>query len=170
MRLQILLLVMVALLSGTSPGRAGAAGAEPDGARAFVDGLYRDFSESSHPPEPSSQAFRSLFAPGLRTLIERDQKETQPGDEGCLDFDPFSESQDNGGLHHEVLSIAGDDQTAKARVRISFRPSAKPDSGIVAYTLRRSGGTWGIEDIATPTIPSFRKWLADCLTASKSDH
>jgi hypothetical protein len=167
-RLWWVLIVVAAMLGGLPPGRAGAAGTEPDGARAFVDRVYREFSESAHPLEPSSPAFHSLFEPGLRTLLERDEKQTQPGDSGCLDFDPFSDGQDNDGLRHEILAVSGDAATAKARVRISFRPPATPE--IVAYTLRHTDGAWTIEDISTASIPSFRKMLTDCLSESKSDH
>jgi hypothetical protein len=164
MRIGSLLLVTAVLLGS----RAGAAAAEPDGARAFVDRVYRQFSESRHAPEPTSQVFYALFEPGLRALLERDEKQTQPGDEGCLDYDPFSGSQDNEGLHHEIQSVSGDAAAASVRVRISYPPPEKPESPLVTYTLRRTEAAWTIEDISTATIPSFRKWLADCLDSSKS--
>ena len=93
------------------------------------------------------------FAKPLADLIWKDGKESEKtGDMGALDFDPFYQAQDVGGVKNFVIAPA-DVDGEKAEVVVSFENLDQKMT--IKYLLERTGGNWRIADIDYSEMPDY---------------
>ncbi|MGK2922452.1 MAG: DUF3828 domain-containing protein [Methyloceanibacter sp.] len=154
MRLAAGLAVLLALgavaACGQDDEEAPAKQETPSEAVIFVSRIYEAYTDNKD-DDPVQPEGSEIYSKRLQALLDKDAAETQEGEVGRLDFDPFVDGQDweIGGLKVKEVYRSG----GEARVRADFANFGKPRS--ILFSLVREGGEWRIDDIAETLPPRW---------------
>lgn len=144
------IVLAVALVAG--PALAGSA--DLAGARAFVQALYAQEMKDAN----WDRHLTSVFDASLAAAIKTDEAitEREGGDDGeGLDYDPFCQCQDQGGLNWRIVSLVETGPaTAKAAMSITW-PGPPGPAQTPTLLLVKTGAGWRVHDVATKDTPSL---------------
>lgn len=122
--------LVLALLSGSAFAQ------EFDTPQALLGSIYDGIESGDYPDDDA------VYSDSIKALLAADAARTPEGDVGALDFSPFINGQDDGGLSYQVGEPVIDGDRATATVVIEGgRPQA------VVYTLVKQVDGWKIDDI-----------------------
>jgi len=117
------------------------------GARTFVAQLYikkthdRNFSMVS--PRLLTADFYALAQTGL----------------AGLDYDPLCQCRSNDGLSAQILSVAGTNDQAVAKLLLRFDADRAPPQRVTLLLKRTPLAGWKLADIQSGRLPSLKAWL-----------
>jgi hypothetical protein len=150
---------------------AAAAGADLNGAQAFVTALYAHYPAKDGAPvfDPAGRSAPEVFDPSMVRLISDEAAATPKGDVGAIDGDPICDCQDSAGMTARIASIhATGPSHALASVELVFGQAAPPDIRHLDLDLVAIGDQWRVYDIRTDDQPSLRAFLEQSIVQAKA--
>lgn len=164
MRLSSTLLLAAAIVLAATPMRLACA-QDADGAKRFVESLYRRYDHHGPGVDFSGAKGRNTFDASLNALMDTDAKAVGPNEVGVLDGDPICGCQDWEGIWD--LKIAMQMQSeSRAKAAVSFalfapktgsniRAGAGADRDLrsLEMTLVRESSGWRIDNIVDKSDP-----------------
>lgn len=127
----------------------GARAQQTHAAVAVVAALYAEHIKSidgdGKPVQANGAVWPRFFTPSLIVLWRKVNSRTPDGDQGPVDFDPFTASQDPEVKDLKLTLEASAE--ASATVLASFRQHGGETR--VAYSLRKAKEGWRIDDVVT---------------------
>jgi hypothetical protein len=134
---------------------------DADGAKRFVESLYRQYDHHGPGVDFSGAKGRNVFDASLNALMDADAKAVGPNEVGVLDGDPICGCQDWEGIWdlQIALQMLGESR-AKAAVSFAlFAPKttskarADRDLRSLEMTLKRESSGWRIDNIVDKSDP-----------------
>ena len=160
MRVFSTLLVAAWIVSAAMSTRLACA-QDADGAKRFVESLYRQYDHHGPGVDFSGAKGRNVFDASLNALMDADAKAVGPNEVGVLDGDPICGCQDWEGIWdlQIALQMLGESR-AKAAVSFAlFAPEttskarADRDLRSLEMTLKRESSGWRIDNIVDKSDP-----------------
>ncbi|MDF3936052.1 DUF3828 domain-containing protein [Pseudomonas citronellolis] len=146
-----LALLLLTDLATAGPSDSAAIKASVEG---FVRQLYRGYRLNGKPPRLHEARAGAWLSDALRKAIA-DNRVALHGEPGLLQVDPLCACQQHD-LRLETLDVSAEGP-GRARASVTFVNQEWRRT--VQLRLQKSGGSWRLDDLAQPTMPSLRQAL-----------
>jgi hypothetical protein len=129
---------------------------DPDSVRAFLNGIYAQYSPGKPEPDLLGSTAGNYFTPPLLDLIRIDQKFAD-GEVGILNHDPFCACQDYEDLKLKDIEVEMEGGSKYANAKVYIKNLGRLYT--IKYQLAYDAGRWLIDDIQEDGIPSLQAFL-----------